>query len=193
MQWLQNLLNWIVETDKQIFIFVNSTLSNSFFDLVLPFFRQANNWIFLYVIILILAIAQYKRKIWFWILFALLSILITDQTSSHIFKPLFQRLRPCSDPNFLMHVKLRVTHCSGGFSFTSSHATNHFGIAIFFIGTLNFCRKYRFFLLFWATCIAFAQVYVGVHYPLDVLCGTVLGIFLGKLINFIYTHFYKNI
>ncbi|RZL15228.1 MAG: phosphatase PAP2 family protein, partial [Pedobacter sp.] len=82
--------------------------------------------------------------------------------------------------------------CGSGYSFPSAHATNHFGIAVFLI--LVFYKKWKPILplgLLWAFSIAFAQVYVGVHYPVDIICGSLLGTLLGfisfRLVKIIYT------
>lgn len=189
----QNMFTQLDSIDKKIFLWINQQSTNSFFDAVLPFFRYDKNWIPLYIILILLAIKQEQRKVWLWILFAIATVLLTDQVSSHIIKPLVQRLRPCTDPLFRDKVRVLVNHCSNGYSFTSSHATNHFGIALFFLYSLKKSLQiWRFVLIAWAAIIAYAQVYVGVHYPFDVLCGSFLGIFLGTLTSKIYLTIYNK-
>ena len=101
-------------------------------------------------------------------------------TGTYVFKHGFERLRPCNDPEFTDHVRLVIKHCGGGYSFLSNHAANHFGMAVFFFITLRHVfRKWAWLVFVWAGLIAFAQVYVGVHYPLDVLCGALLGMVFG--------------
>lgn len=179
--------------DKSIFLWINQQCTNSFFDTIMPFMRYDKNWIPLYVLFILIAIKQEQKKVWLWIIFAFITVLITDQCSSHLIKPLVKRLRPCTDPNFKDQVRLLVHQCSNGFSFTSSHATNHFGIAIFFIFSLeNTLKKWRYLLFFWALSIAYAQVYVGVHYPFDVLCGSILGIVLSIFISKTYISIYNK-
>jgi undecaprenyl-diphosphatase len=78
--------------------------------------------------------------------------------------------------------RLLLDHCSGGFSFTSSHAANHFGLAMFVVMTLApLLKNYRFIFLIWAALISYAQVYVGVHYPADIFMGAFIGILVGWL------------
>jgi membrane-associated phospholipid phosphatase len=179
--------------DKQIFLWINQQSTNSFFDAIMPFMRNSTNWIPLYVLMILLAIKQEQKKVWLWLLFALTTIFVTDQVSSHIIKPLIQRIRPCADPNFKNEIRLLVSNCSQGFSFTSSHATNHFGIAVFFMFSLKSTLKnWKFIFPFWAATIAFAQVYVGVHYPFDVFFGSLLGIILGYLVITIYRKIYNK-
>lgn len=80
----------------------------------------------------------------------------------------------------MSHVRLLLGHCSGGYSFTSSHATNHFGFAVYVSITLKpILKKWKYVFLIWAATISYAQVYVGVHYPLDILCGAILGTTIG--------------
>lgn len=160
------------------------------FDVVLPFFRNAVNWVPLYLFVLYLSIKNYKKQVWFWLLFALLTILFTDQLSAHIIKPLLQRPRPYSDPLFSSSVRLLLSNINRGFSFVSSHATNHFGIAIFFTTTIPALKKYKIWFLSWAFIICLAQVYVGVHYPVDVICGAFLGIIIGKTLAYLHNKYY---
>jgi undecaprenyl-diphosphatase len=115
-----------------------------------------------------------------WLLFALMNVGLTDQISSSVFKPYFHRLRPCNDPALFGKTRLLLEHCAGGFSFTSSHAANHFGIAMFIFMTWGGTqKKYTRFFFVWAGVIAFAQIYVGVHYPLDIVGGTIIGLISG--------------
>jgi undecaprenyl-diphosphatase len=84
-------------------------------------------------------------------------------------------------------VRLLLDHCSGGYSFTSSHATNHFGLAMFISQTLKpIINKFRWPLFLWAGSIAYGQVYVGVHYPLDVVVGSLLGCAIGYMVSSFY-------
>jgi undecaprenyl-diphosphatase len=146
----------------------------------MPWIRTSNNWIPLYIVLLAYIIYKWRINAWKWVLLALLNVGLTDQISSSIFKPLFHRLRPCADPEIMHQSRLLLDHCSGGFSFTSSHAANHFGIAVFIVMTLQLLLKnYRFIFLVWAAMIAYAQVYVGVHFPMDVFFGALIGIFVG--------------
>lgn len=148
----------------------------------MPFIRTKENWIPLYVLIAAWLVVKYK---WVGVLviFTLaITVVLTDQVSSFIMKPLFARPRPCSVPEIAEHAKL-IIGCSPSYSFTSSHATNHFGLAVVF--GLLFRRKSNWFLIvgiLWAACISFAQVYVGVHYPLDVIGGAALGTLIGYVV-----------
>jgi undecaprenyl-diphosphatase len=123
---------------------------------------------------------RYRMK-FFWILLgALLLVLTSDQLSANLIKNIVQRLRPCNNPELKNQLRLLVP-CGGGFSFISAHATNHFAIAFFISSFYNEIKWAKLLALLWAFAIAFSQVYVGVHYPFDVICGAALGLLLGNV------------
>ena|SRR2546428_6532534 len=177
------MIDQLLNLDRKLFIFINSDLSNSFFDWIMPWLRNPLFWAPLYVFMIIFFIKEYKIKGLYLIGFLLLTFAIADYTSASIIKPIFQRLRPCNDVSMAGQINLLV-NCGKGFSFVSSHATNHFAIALFLIGT--FGNRWRWVIvasLIWAAAISFAQVYVGVHYPIDVFCGGLLGALIGALVS----------
>jgi len=111
-----------------------------------------------------------------------LMILFSDKGSVLLFKETVERLRPCHEPSLTGLVHLVYKDCGGQFGFVSSHASNHFAIAAFIIGMLN--RRPRWAvasLLAWAALIAYSRVYLGVHYPGDVLVGGLYGAMIGSL------------
>lgn len=178
--WFTNFIQWIVELDQHVFLIINKKLTNPFFDWLMPIMRNSNTWIFLYLLIAVFVFYKLKQKAFIWIFFAILTIVLTDQLSSHVIKPWIARPRPCADINFSSQVRILLEHCSGGFSFTSSHACNHFGIALFIFITLStYLKKWRYLFLIWAAIICYAQVYVGVHYPIDIFFGGILGASIG--------------
>lgn len=176
--------------DKALFSNINGKWTNPLLDNIMPWVRTSNNWVPLYIVLLALIIYRWKKNAWKWVLLAAINVGLTDQISSSIFKPLFHRLRPCADPEIMYQSRLLLDHCSGGFSFTSSHAANHFGIAIFIVITLQpILKNYRFLFLIWAALIAYAQVYVGVHYPMDILFGSMIGVIIGYVNGKIFLKF----
>ncbi|MBS4042258.1 MAG: phosphatase PAP2 family protein [Chitinophagaceae bacterium] len=184
ISWFSNFIQWIVELDQQLFLLLNQKLTNPIFDVVMPFMRNSTNWILLYVLLIIFAFYKLKQKAFIWIFFAICTIVLTDQLSSHVIKPFIARVRPCNDINFSSQVRLLLANCSSGFSFTSSHACNHFGIAMFiFISLFTYLKKWAYLFILWAAIISYAQVYVGVHYPIDILFGGILGSTIGFFIG----------
>ncbi|MDD2792692.1 MAG: phosphatase PAP2 family protein [Sediminibacterium sp.] len=178
----QNIWNWIKEIDSALFLKINTVYTHPFLDMVYPWFREGNAWVPLYLFLVVFAIQNFKSKAFTWILFAVITLILTDQISSSWIKPFFERPRPCRDPMLMSQVRLILNGCSGGYSFTSSHATNHFGFAVYVFLTLGkLIGKWKYAFLVWAAVISYGQVYVGVHYPLDILGGTLLGAGIGWL------------
>ena len=177
---IQDFWASIIKWDQSLFELINGSWSSPNLDLFLSWMRTAENWIPLYLFLLGFLFYKWGWKAWKWVLGAVVTISMTDQVSSFFFKPLLHRLRPCADPAMISHVKLVIGACPSSFSFTSSHATNHFGIAMFIFMTLQpFFKKYTYLFFLWAALISYAQVYVGVHYPLDVVAGSILGLTIG--------------
>jgi undecaprenyl-diphosphatase len=167
----------LLQADTALFQAINGGLANPLFDALLPLCRERWFWAPLYVFVVSFAWLNYGRKGWFVVLGLVLAVGLADYTSSSLVKKNVRRIRPCNDPGLV--VQARVP-CGSGYSFTSSHAANHFAAAVFLIGTLGHLhRRIRPLVLAWAALIAFAQVYVGVHYPADVLCGALLGAAIG--------------
>jgi undecaprenyl-diphosphatase len=184
---LHNFWQWLNAWDTALFLQLNTVLTNPVFDLILPYWRNANTWVPLYLFLIVFSVLNFRRKALFWILGAIVTVVLTDQISSSVFKPFFERPRPCNEPLLISHVRLLLDHCSGGFSFTSSHAANHFGLAMFIVMTLQpLLKSYRYLFLIWAAIISYAQVYVGVHFPLDVFAGAIIGIAVGYLNSKLY-------
>jgi membrane-associated phospholipid phosphatase len=175
-----SIFQQIKDIDQALFYQINGVWHHPILDAVLPWTRHSNNWIPLYIGLLGSLIYQVGWKTLKWLLFALINVGLTDQISSSVFKPFFHRLRPCNDPALFGKTRLLLEQCAGGFSFTSSHAANHFGIAMFIFMTWGVTqKKYTRFFFVWAGIIAFAQIYVGVHYPLDIVGGTIIGLISG--------------
>lgn len=185
------MLEHLAHMDKQWFLEVVNCLRNPQMDILMPLIRDKYTWIPLYAVILFFIIKKYRLKSLYVLGFTGLAILLSDRISAGIIKPLVQRLRPCNDP-CISGLFDPLIDCGSGFSFVSSHATNHFALAFFFISVLV-TRSNRFAItsvfVFWAAIISFAQVYVGVHYPLDVatgaLIGTIIGVGLGWVNQFV--------
>lgn len=173
--------------DKKLFVLLNSKLTNPFFDWILPYFRDSVFWAPLYLFLVVFIAVNYGKKGWWWSIGFVCTIAVADLISSRVFKEGFQRLRPCQDPFFLDQVRLLLKQCSGSYSFTSSHAANHFGMATFVSVTLYpTFKRWIYFAYLWAFFISYAQIYVGVHYPLDVLGGGVVGVSAGLLTSSVF-------
>lgn len=186
MEWLQNIL----DIDKELFLYLNS-FHNSFWDTLMLMITRKETWIPLYLTIVYFFIKNYQSKSVLIILFLVLTVVASDQISVLI-KESVQRLRPVHEPA-IEHLVHNVFRKGGLHGFVSSHATNMFGIFVF--TSLIFKNKSYFFLmLFWAVIISYSRIYIGVHYPLDILGGALLGWLIGvvmyKLLMFIENHFF---
>lgn len=172
--------------DQWIFKLVNSRLHNDLFDYIMPFLRNSNYWLPLYLFLFFFIVLNFKKKGWWWCLFFLCLVSLTDMISSRVFKEFFERIRPCNEPDLAGQVRLLV-NCSGSYSFTSSHATNHFGMAAFFFFTFrHFLKTWAWIPFIWAFFVSYAQVYVGIHYPFDILGGAILGITIAAILARIF-------
>ena len=164
------------------FLFINQQLSGGFLDFFLPTMRNPYFWIPLYIFIIAFMLINFKKKGLMWILALACCVGLADLTSSRLIKYEVQRLRPCQELDFKDNVNLKVV-CGSGYSFTSSHATNHMAIGSFIIYTSRIILgNWRWLFFLWAFLIGFAQIYVGVHFPLDVLFGFILGWIIGWLV-----------
>ncbi len=173
------MFDWVLILDTNFFFLINKSMANSVFDVVMPFITNDKNFRIPILLVWIgLIIFGGKRgRIAAALIIPL--IILTDYVSSSVIKPLVERIRPC---NALEGVRLLVS-CSKAFSFTSSHATNIFGAAFFFS---RLYPKTNLFVFIFAGMVGYSRSYVGVHYPFDVICGGLLGIFLAWLILFTY-------
>lgn len=172
----------LLEADKYLFRLINSTWHHPIMDEMLPLFRIKYYWLPLYLFLALFILINFKKNGWLWILFAAGTAALTDFVSSSIIKENFMRLRPCNDPDMASNIRVLVSYRPISSSFTSSHAANHFGTATFIFFTLRKQIGHWAWAFFaWAFIIIYAQVYVGVHYPIDVLCGAMVGFLFGYL------------
>jgi undecaprenyl-diphosphatase len=168
--------------DRWLFEKINYDWTNPLFDAVLPYLRDAVFWAPLYIFILAFVGINWGKKGLWWIFAFILAVSVADLVGTRVFKYGFKRLRPCSDPLFSMEVRLLLKRCSGSYSFVSNHAANHFALATFMATTFRgIFKSWTVLAYIWAFSIAYAQVYVGVHYPGDVLGGAMLGVLAGLL------------
>ena len=169
----------LLQFDESLFFLINQEGQSLVLDWLLPIMREKYTWIPLYVILIAYSFYKFRKNASWWILLLGLTVGAGDMISHRLIKKQVERPRPCRNEQLKDEVRLLVP-CGSGYSFTSNHATNHFALATFFAGTLGlFFRKWRWLFFLWAFCIAYAQVYVGLHYPLDVIAGGILGTLIG--------------
>lgn len=182
----------VIAVDQFLFELINGQAHNAVLDWLMPIWREKSTWIPLYIALAAFVGYKYRLQGLYLILGLALAVGLADTVSSKIIKPSVHRLRPCNDPALKDEVKLLV-NCGSGYSFTSSHASNHFAIAAFLSLTLGLhYRRIRWPLYLWAASIALGQVYVGVHFPLDIFIGAILGLIIGNIVAKTYLRLFKS-
>ena len=174
------MMNAINNLDHELFLFLNG-LHVGWLDPVMTFISSEMGWIPFYAILLYLI---FRKSGWRGLFFVVIGVVIlitcSDQLSSHVFKPVFQRLRPCHDPLLQDLVHLPNGHCGGQYGFISSHACNTFALASFITLIMKkFYKKIGLLMFIWAALVSYSRIYMGVHFPGDVLCGAAVGMILG--------------
>ncbi len=171
---IDTLKNW----DQELFLVLNGA-HNGFWDFVMWWASDKFIWIPVYALFLFLLWKQHGRKIWIIIFFAALLVFLSDQISVHFFKDVFQRFRPSHEPAIKDVVHIVNNYRGGDYGFYSSHASNVFALAVFVISLLPKKPLGIVLIIGWAMLIAYSRIYLGVHYPGDVLAGALAGSILG--------------
>lgn len=163
--------------DREAFLILNG-LHQSWLDQPMYLLSERLIWVPLYALLIYLLYKKYQRGTWIIIIGMIVMITLTDQITSSLIKPFFERLRPSRDPTLEGMVHIVNDYRGGLYGFASSHAANTFGMATYVFMMMRE-RKSLVVLFFWATLVSFTRIYLGVHYPSDILVGAIVGALCG--------------
>ncbi len=176
------------EWDTSLFTFLNG-LHVQWLDPIMVIFSKVPVWAPLYLIVCFFIVRKYKMQSLVLFVFLALCILLCDQLST-VIKQSFQRPRPCIALSNI-HV---LENCTRGFSFISNHAANVFGFAMFTTFLFS-SRAYRISIFAWAAVVSYSRIYVGKHYPLDIIGGAIFGMLVAVVCYLLYRlciHIYQR-
>ncbi len=171
-------MDFLYSIDLAIFYFINHSLSTGFLDKFFSTITDVNKWYIAYIILAGIAFFKGGVRGKILVIGLILLIIVTDQTGFRILKELFERIRPCR----ALSDVITPLGCAGGYSFPSNHALNNFAAATFISRSYP---NYKWVVFIVAILISLSRVYLGVHYPSDILGGAMIGIAFGYLFSFI--------
>ncbi|UYQ94489.1 phosphatase PAP2 family protein [Chitinophaga horti] len=177
--------DWLQQLDETLFISIHHFGNVELLDPVMLLLRNALTWVPLYAFVLYFVIRHRPNKAVAFLVGTLICFAIADYGSASIFKPFFQRERPCHNDDLVLYLH-QLIGCGGRYGFPSSHASNHFALAAFWffaMRQMGIRRLYWNWVWIWALLVCYAQVYVGKHYPLDILGGAAFGVLTGFLVS----------
>jgi len=180
------LTETLIRLDTQLFLLLNG-IHNSFFDVGMWGLSSKTIWIPMYAFFIYLLFKQYKKQAWIIILAIIISVTLADSLSVALFKNIFLRLRPSHNPSLEGLIHLVNGYKGGSYGFISSHAANTFAMAVLLAHFLKV--RFHYFPVYiysWAVLVCYSRIYLGVHYPGDVICGALFGSFVAYIVLKVY-------
>jgi undecaprenyl-diphosphatase len=185
------MIDQLLEYDREIFLYLNG-LHAPWLDPVMLFATETLSWLPLYLYLVYLIFKDHQKEGLLVLVGIVLTIVLADQVTSTIMKPYFARFRPSHEPSLQTLVHIVNGYKGGKFGFASSHAANTFGTATFLFLLFGKTRKWIALLFLWAAVVTYSRIYLGVHYPGDILVGALVGM-LAALAGFTLYRWLKKI
>jgi len=178
------MIDQFIQWDISLFLTLNKW-HTPFWDQVMWLISAKESWYPVYAVLLFLIFRRQRYYGFVTLVFIALLITLADQLSVHAFKEVFERFRPCHTPELEGLVHTVNGKCGGKYGFVSSHASNFFALATFLA---HYFHRRGWSVLFFvlAAIVAYSRIYLGVHFPLDVICGGLLGVLTGVLVFALY-------
>ena len=187
----------LISLDKSLLLFFNHQ-HNPLLDFLM--YWASNKWIWIpfYAFLAFRIYKIYPQRFFSVVVFIGITIALSDQLSSSVIKNLVLRLRPCHDPSIASEVHLVNGYCGGTYGFISSHASNAFALFSFLLFLIrNKSRNLLWIVLVWAIVVSYSRIYLGAHFPGDVICGGIVGFILGfvlyKIHHILFEKYFKKI
>ncbi len=180
------MINSLNHIDQQLFLKLNGEVS-PFIDQLMYLISDKYVWVPFYLLLVVLIVRKYRwNSVWF-ILGAIIMITLTDQISN-VLKDGVKRFRPCKDPEIGHLVHIVNNYCRSSYGFVSAHAANSFALAVF----ISLIFRYRSVfagMVVWAAIVSYSRIYLGVHYPGDVICGGLIGALIAWIVCLLANRF----
>jgi undecaprenyl-diphosphatase len=168
------MIDQLLEIDRELFLYLNG-LHTPWLDPVMLFITETLSWLPLHLFLLYLIFKDHQKKGWLVLIGLMITIVLADQVTSTLMKPYFARFRPSHEPSLQSLVHIVNGYKGGKFGFASSHAANTFGTATFLFLLFGKTRKWIVMLFLWAALVTYSRIYLGVHYPGDIVVGGLVG------------------
>ncbi|MBT1700678.1 phosphatase PAP2 family protein [Fulvivirgaceae bacterium PWU4] len=185
------MIDQLLELDREIFLYLNG-FHTPWLDPIMLFITETLSWLPLHLFLLYLIFKDHQKKGWLVLIGLVLTIVLADQVTSTLMKPYFARFRPSHEPALQSLVHIVNGYKGGKFGFASSHAANTFGVANFLFLLFGKTRKWIVMLFLWAALVTYSRIYLGVHYPGDILVGALVGM-LSAMASFWFYRWLKKI